>query len=342
MNTGLMNAIAATDDKAQYDACAKRLIGQKIVLAHILVRTVDEFKGMRPEAVVACIEGEPQIGIVPIDAGMTNSTGSLTESTEDKKNTLDNSDVRVAGLNTEDSEINEGMIRFDIIFYVRMKDGLAQMIINIEIQKDQPKDYKLLNRSIYYACRMVSSQKGRDFVKSNYDDLKRVFSIWICLNMDEHSLDHYYLTNEKFLGNCYWKGKQDLLNIILIGLAKEIPERDKKYELHRLLSTLLSEKLKVTEKIEIVENEYHIPVKDELKEVVNIMCNLGEGIEERAIERTTKKVTKEVTKEVTQELTKQFILSMYENQLTLEQIAKVTHKSVEEVQAIIDKEAALV
>ena len=28
-------------------------------------------------------------------------------------------------LNTENSEINKGMIRFDIIFYVRMKDGLT-------------------------------------------------------------------------------------------------------------------------------------------------------------------------------------------------------------------------
>ena len=45
MNTELMNTIAAANDKAQYDACAKRLIGQKMILAHILVRTVDEFKG---------------------------------------------------------------------------------------------------------------------------------------------------------------------------------------------------------------------------------------------------------------------------------------------------------
>ena len=101
--------------------------------------------------------------------------------------------TRVGGLNTEDSEINEGTIRFDIIFYVRMKDGLAQMIINIEIQKDQPKDYHLLNRSIYYVSRMISSQKDRDFEHSNYDDLKHVFSIWICLNMDENSLTRYYL-----------------------------------------------------------------------------------------------------------------------------------------------------
>ena len=33
---------------------------------------------------------------------------------------------------TESSEIDEGKVCFDIIFYVRMRDGLAKMIINLE------------------------------------------------------------------------------------------------------------------------------------------------------------------------------------------------------------------
>lgn len=45
MDTELKNAVKATDTKAQYDESAKRLLGQKSILAHILVKTVDEFKG---------------------------------------------------------------------------------------------------------------------------------------------------------------------------------------------------------------------------------------------------------------------------------------------------------
>ena len=75
------------------------------------------------------------------------------------------------------------MIRFDIIFYVRMKDGLSQIIINVEAQKDEPDGYGILNRAIFYVSRMISSQKERDFVNSNYDDIKRVYSIWVCMNM---------------------------------------------------------------------------------------------------------------------------------------------------------------
>ena len=75
------------------------------------------------------------------------------------------------------------MIRFDIIFYVRMKDGLSQIIMNVEAQKDEPGKYGILNRAIFYVSRMISSQKERDFANSNYDDIKRVYSIWVCMNM---------------------------------------------------------------------------------------------------------------------------------------------------------------
>ena len=48
--------------------------------------------------------------------------------------------------------------------------------------------------------------------------------------------------------------------------------------LHRLLLTLLSNTLEVSEKLDIIEKEYNIPVNEELREDVNVMCNLGEGI----------------------------------------------------------------
>ena len=73
MNTELKNAVKATDSKAQYDTSAKRLLGQKSILAHILVKTVDEFKGMNPKDVVDCIEGTPHISTVPVEPGLTNA-----------------------------------------------------------------------------------------------------------------------------------------------------------------------------------------------------------------------------------------------------------------------------
>ena len=309
MNTEIANAVNAAGDKAQYDTRVKRLLAQKSILAHILVKTVDEFKGMKPEDVVKYIEGEPSISVVPVEPGLAN---------------MEKTDVagqRIVGLNTENAEINEGLVRFDIIFYVRMKNGLSQIIVNIEAQKDEPTEYKILNRAIFYVSRLISSQKERDFVNTNYDDIKQVFSIWICMNMDDNSLSHIHLTKDELLKPCNWKGNLDLLNIVLIGITNEIPEHDEKYEMHRLIGTLLSGELKEQEKLDIIEHEYNIPISQEFREDVRIMCNLSTGIEERATEKTSEK----------------FILNMYKKGYTLDQIADVAETGVDEVEAIIKK-----
>ena len=251
MNTELKNAVKATDSKAQYDTSAKRLLGQKSILAHILVKTVDEFKGMNPKDVVDCIEGTPHISTVPVEPGLTNAAS--------EKN-----GERLVGFNTENEEINEGLVRFDIVFYVRMLDGLSQIIINVEAQKDEP------------------------------------------------------------------KGNLDLLNIIMLGLAKNLPEHDETYELHRLLGALLSKELTIDEKLNIIGNEYDIPIEENFRKDVSVMCNLSQGIEEKGI------AIGEARKE------EKIILNMHNNGFTVEQIAMATDKNVEEVKAIIArKEPAL-
>ena len=309
MNTEIANAVNAAGDKAQYDTRVKRLLAQKSILAHILVKTVDEFKGMKPEDVVKYIEGEPSISVVPVEPGLANMEKP------------DAAGQRIVGLNTENAEINEGLVRFDIIFYVRMKNGLSQIIVNIEAQKDEPTEYKILNRAIFYVSRLISSQKERDFVNTNYDDIKQVLSIWICMNMDDNSLSHIHLTKDEMLKPCNWKGNLDLLNIVLIGITNEIPEHDEKYEMHRLIGALLSSELKEQEKLDIIEHEYNIPISQEFREDVRIMCNLSTGIEERATEKTSEK----------------FILNMYKKGYTLDQIADVAETGVDEVEAIIKK-----
>ena len=319
MNTEIANAVNAAGDKAQYDTRVKRLLAQKSILAHILVKTVDEFKGMKPEDVVKYIEGEPSISVVPVEPGLANMEKT------------DAAGQRIVGLNTENAEINEGLVRFDIIFYVRMpsivgrKNGLSQIIVNIEAQKDEPTEYKILNRAIFYVSRLISSQKERDFVNTNYDDIKQVFSIWICMNMDDNSLSHIHLTKDEMLKPCNWKGNLDLLNIVLIGITNEIPEHDEKYEMHRLIGALLSGELKEQEKLDIIEHEYNIPISQEFREDVRIMCNLSTGIEERATERATEKTSEK------------FILNMYKKGYTLDQIADVAETGVDEVEAIIKK-----
>ena len=279
----------ATDRDAQYDNSAKRLIAHKIILARILVKTVEEFKGMDPLEVAALIEGLPYISAVPVEPGLTNAVHFQNGQ-------------RLVGFNTENQELNEGLVRFDIVFYVRMKDGLSQIIINVEAQKDEPSDYEILNRAVFYVSRLVSSQKERDFENSSYDDIKSVYSIWICMN------------------------------IIMIGLAKELPEHDETYELHRLLGALLSRELTIDEKLDIIGNEYDIPLEENFRKDMSTMCNLSQGVKEEGIAIGRREGLEEGRREGHAEL----ITKMYKNGLSIEQIASATDKTVEEVKTIIE------
>ena len=271
MNTELKNAVLATDLKAQYDACAKKLLGYKDILVRILIEAVEEFRGMSPE------------------------------------------------------EVNAGYILFDIIFYVRLKAGRSKIIINVEAQRKEPAEYDILNRAVFYASREISSQKNREFVNSNYNDIKKVYSIWICMNMSENSMNHIHLTNDTIIGNQVWKGKEDLVNIVMIGLAKEISSKEEKHKLHRLLGTLLSETLREEEKLDILKNEYHIPMEKSIREDVKIMCNLSEGIEERGIIKGRT------------ELLKQLVQKKLAKGQSMEVIAEDLVEDVEVIRTIVDE-----
>ena len=345
MDNELIYSADATYQKAQYDASAKRLLGQKIILAHILIRVVEEFKGMDADTVASLIEGEPYISQVPVEPGLTN------------KETVDaRTGERIVGLNTESFEIDEGKVYFDIIFYVRMRDGLAKMIINLEAQKNEPTKYFILNRAIFYTARLVSSQKEREFTGSDYNEIKQVYSIWICMNMKENSLSHIHMVKDDLLGEQDWKGNLDISNIVMIGLAKEIPPKEERYELHRLLGALLSQTMTVEQKLKLMEQEYDIPVdRRGIRDEVKIMCNLSEGVEEmgyvkgeaagmiagraegekigeargKAIGRSEGRL------EGKSEERADIILKMHKKGYSLEQIMDVTDMSEDEIKAII-------
>ena len=114
-----------------------------------------------------------------------------------------------------------------------------------------------------------------------------------------------------------WKGNTDLLNIVMIGVTNELPKHDEKYELHRLIGALLSDRLRENEKLDIIEKEYKIPLSNDFRKEVDTMCNLGQGIEDRAIERV--------------------VMNMRKIGYTSEEIAKAVEMTIKEVELIIKK-----
>ena len=119
----------------------------------------------------------------------------------------------------------------------------------------------------------------------------------------------------------------------------DLAYNDEKYELHRLIGALLSDRLRENEKLDIIEKEYKIPLSNDFRKEVDTMCNLSRGI----VDRVTAEVTAEVTAKVTVKNLIDFIMNMYNNKFSLEQISLATKKSVDEVKKIIEeKEAVLV
>ena len=319
-----------TSDKAKYDTYVKKILAHKSILAYILKDTVDIFRDKDISDISSCIEDNISIGNIPLDPSFTNT--------------------KIIGINTEDNEINEGLIRYDIVFYVYIKDNLSKFIINIEAQKDEPSKYKILNRAIFYVCRLVSSQKQKDFINSNYDDIKQVYSIWLCMNTKHNSLSHYHLIKEDKLIPYNWKGNINLLNIILVGINDN---DDSNLDIHHLLNTLFTSNLSVSNKLAIIKKEYKdILVDDKLRKDVSDMCNLADGIEERAIERTVERVTKEAEKEkrkAVREATKKanmknnvkVVINMYKKGYTYDEIADVIELSINDIKVIIENKKTL-
>ena len=58
--------------------------------------------------------------------------------------------------------------------------------MNVEAQKKFYLKYRIVTRGIFTGARMLSEQLDREFTDSEYGKLKKVYSIWICMNAPLH------------------------------------------------------------------------------------------------------------------------------------------------------------
>ena len=105
----------------------------------------------------------------------------------------------------------------------------------------------------------------------------------------------------------------------LAGFACTILENDVFEEPKKPFGYLTEalDQLKPNEKFEIIEKEYGIPLTEDLRKDVNVMCNLSQGI----VDDTEMKI----------------VINMYKNNFTLEQISLATKKSIAEIERIINE-----
>ena len=136
---------------------------------------------------------------------------------------------------------------------------------------------------------MISAQMGSEFTGDDYGKLKKVYSIWICMDSPkyaENTITEYSISPRNLVGHFPLdKGRYDLMSVVMICLSKELAQSDDTTKLHRLLGTLLSSEMTRQEKKDIIETEYGISMTEGMERRVNIMCNLSDTIEERGINK---------------------------------------------------------
>ena len=157
----LAKNITAAGEKAAYDACCKRLLANKIILAWIMKSCLEEYKDYDVQTIAEkYIEGDPQISAISVNPD----------------------EEQIQGSSTEDVTIQEGTITYDIRFFaiVPISGEFVRLILNCEAQNNFYPGYPLLKRGIFYCSRMISAQYGKEFTDSHYESIRKVYSIWVC------------------------------------------------------------------------------------------------------------------------------------------------------------------
>ena len=256
----------------QYDTFCKQILARPIFLAYILKRCIHEFSNVDIFIIASkCIHD-----ISVNQKEVHRLSPFITQ--------------------FEDDTLEEGKAVFDIFFMAHLpeSDQDIDFYINIEIQDDFYPGYPLSARGVYYGSRMLSMQYEDQIKGSRYENLKKVYSIWICLNPPKEergSITEISLDKKVHVGyNRIRIEDYDKLSVILLYLSRESEE-----EILGFLQTLLDETIQSERKLEILEKEYGIVMDNETRKEIREMCNLGNYVENKGIEKGLAKGIEETT-----------------------------------------------
>ena len=251
---------ALGDGVAKVDEKIKALLADKQILARILKYSVEEFKEYDILEIINRIE-EIEILEVPVDSGLSHKS----------KNEFG----KISGSNTEDNVPGEGVIYYDIRFNVTKGKKRIKVLINIEAQATTSVSrlgYHIENRMTYYLSRMISAQKEEEFFGSDYDKIKEVISIWICMDArkNEDSIIEYQLRPEVKFGENIHPEEINLLRGILIKIRGGKNMTQSKNKLIEMLEYVIADH-SAEEKKNYLKNECGVEMTKELERKVEAM-----------------------------------------------------------------------
>ena len=274
--------------EAQTDSFLKGLFSRRYLLAHLLKAFVPEFMKLNVQNIAQdCI---------------------LPRGTSER-------------IQTDNTDYGKG-IRFDLVFHALVpnaKDEFDQITVNLEFQNILKPGYEIIKRGIYYLACLLVEEKGRLFQGDNYDELKKVYSIWLFPNSPQrlaNSVYCYALSESLCEGRVESLSKRredyDLLELkaIYLNQAHEPEEGTMLYLLHTLFSSSLSPERRA----EILKRDYSIVFNQEERK----MFDMFRYAEENGIEIGLKKgkalgLSKGHKEELDKNITNMIVFQLGEN-----------------------------
>ena len=271
--TALASDIEKENLFIQYDKSIKKVLANKPILARILKFTINELSTLSLQQIESCIDSNSvMLGQTFVEPGLSNP--------------------KIISKQLEDDISGEGRIVYDLRFEVNLPDGeKTKIIINIEAQRKSNPGYSIVNRGIFYIARLLSAQLNTEFTNNGsdpaqYDNMKKVYSIWICMDYPEDKKDSivsYSLKPEiLYQGNNHLNidYTYDYVGVVVVHLSGN-PECSQN-QLIGMLDTLLS-KMDVKSKKQKLQEEFQLPMTVEIDQEVSDMCNLSLGLWEEAV-----------------------------------------------------------
>ena len=197
---------------------------------------------------------------------------------------------KIIGANTEKNTDGK-KTTFDILFFSKLPNSKHKIgiIINAEAQSIHDISYDVLNRAHYYNARNISSQYKTLWSGSNYDELRKVVSIWFILDAPKYkqgSLNRYVMKEEHVIGEvCEKQINIDKNEIIMVYLSQGKADND----FIQIVSDIKNKNVDFEELTNKLAKKYGITLDNQMIVEVDQMCNYGsyvfnEGKQEGIIE----------------------------------------------------------
>ena len=235
-------------------------------------------------------------------------------------------DVRIEQIDTDMKSVTDKLVLYDIHFKAALpKDKRTKLnfrlYIDFEPQGKYYLPYPLIKRAMYYVARGLSSQLGELTEETDYGQLQKAYSIWVCYdpqmpNGIKNTVSQYKISKKDLIGEVEEETENyDLMEIVFVRLDTNSESDVKIFDYLKGIFT--------NDKEKIIKQTGPLPEK--VDKEVDDMSGVGALILDRG----------RAEGEITGEKKGRVKALYYDANFTIEEIAEKTEMKEEDIKEIL-------